>query len=56
MDIERSAEEINAVRDHAWESMERGRSRYPGMTFEEGVAGALDWVTGERDEPPLDEN
>ena len=30
------------------------RSRWPGMSYEQGVSQALRWVLGETDEPPMD--
>ena len=27
-------------------------SKYPGMTYEQGIVEALRWVLGEQDEPP----
>lgn len=29
--------------------------RYPGMSYEDGVRDALDWVLGNEPNPPLDE-
>lgn len=29
--------------------------RYPGMTYEEGVRDTLLWVTGDREDPPMEE-
>lgn len=33
---------------------ERGESKVPGMTYEEGVDAALRWAIGEAEEPPMD--
>jgi hypothetical protein len=30
-------------------------TRWPGTTFEQGVHAALQWATGETDEPPVAE-
>lgn len=30
----------------------RGRSKYPGMTYEDGLRDALDWVCDNADEDP----
>ncbi|HEY4065160.1 MAG TPA: hypothetical protein VGM30_24830 [Puia sp.] len=32
----------------------RNKSLFPGMTFEEGVIAALQWVTGQSKEKPMD--
>ena len=31
-----------------------GRSRYPGMSYEEGVRVGIEWALGLADEPPFD--
>jgi hypothetical protein len=36
--------EIDAVRNAALDQMDKGGSAYPGMSYEEGVAVALDWA------------
>lgn len=53
--IKRSDDEINDVMNRAAEGMEGG-GRWPGMSFEEGVHQALNWVTGGTDENPMSEN
>ena len=35
------------------ESRSRAGTRYPGMSYEEGVRDALEWIVGDRDEAPL---
>lgn len=45
MVLARSDEEINQVLDWAAEGEDQG-SHYPGMSYEEGVRAALDWVLG----------
>lgn len=49
-------DQIDEVTNDAWDSINEGTSRYRGMTYEEGVRAALDWVTGETDESPFEEN
>ncbi len=51
--IKRTNDEIDGQLNTCYEQMDAGGSRYPGMTFEEGVQQALDWVTGTLDEAPL---
>lgn len=36
-------------------SLETGGSRWPGMTYEQGVSAALRWATGEEEIPPMEE-
>jgi hypothetical protein len=45
-------EQIDKAIDKAMES--EGRSRWPGMTYEQGVDAALRWATGASDEAPMD--
>lgn len=48
-DVEEELNEMTArVADHDL--------RYPGMSYEEGVRDALQWVLGERDVPPSDDD
>ncbi len=48
--------EINDAADRAADMCaaadKKGRSKYPGMTYEEGVRAALDWACGNQDEDP----
>lgn len=46
--------EIDEVRNAAEDSVAQGGSNFPAMTYEEGVAYALRWVT-EGGESPLEE-
>ena len=39
-------EEIDNVLNQCVESEEEGASRWPGMTFEQGVKAALEWMQG----------
>jgi len=49
--IKRSDEEIDAAVNWAFDAEESG-SRYPGMSYENGVQAALDWVVGNTDDRP----
>lgn len=48
-------EEIDEENNRACEQTERGGSTCPGQSYEEGVAAALDWVSGNREDKPMDE-
>jgi len=52
----RSEDEINLQMDKAQESISEGGSKWPGMTYEQGVRAALDWVTEGDDVPPMEED
>ena len=42
--------EIDEVIGNCLDQMEQGSSKYPGMSYEEGVEAALRWVTGDSDD------
>jgi len=42
--------EIDAVLGRCCDAMDSG-SRFPGMSYEEGVKAALDWMQGDGDNP-----
>lgn len=48
------ADRIAEVRDEAMLLAIEGKSKWPGMSYEQGVEAALDWVLGERDESPME--
>jgi len=49
--MKRTPEEIEAQINWATGGIVEG-TRYPGMSYEEGVSTALRWVTGETDDRP----
>ena len=46
--------EINDVLNECAESEEFGESKYPGMTYEQGVKAAIEWMQGYGDNPLVD--
>jgi hypothetical protein len=42
---------INKVYDH----LDAGTSAFPGMSYEEGVRAAIDWMTGDTLENPMED-
>jgi hypothetical protein len=48
----RSETEIQDQASEALSIMDQG-SKVPGMSYEEGVHAALQWVLGDTDEPPI---
>ena len=46
MEITRSNKEINDLLDKCYEAENNGESQYPGMSYEEGIKAAIEWVTG----------
>jgi hypothetical protein len=55
MQIKINKIEIDEQIREASDSIDDG-SNFPGMTYEEGVIAALDWVLGNREESPMSEN
>ena len=53
--MERSQEEIAEQLDRAVQAQVDGESRWPGMSYEEGVDAALRWVTGESNDLPMED-
>ena len=49
--IVRSKEEIDRVLDWAIEGQDQG-SRFPGMSYEDGIRETIDWLTGYSDDAP----
>ena len=49
--IKRTEEEINEVRNWAADAMDTG-SRYPGMSYEEGIEAMAAWMLGDIDDRP----
>lgn len=42
--VGRTDEEIDKVMNEAAEQRDKGGSRWPGMSYEEGVLAALEWI------------
>ncbi len=52
---ERSEEEIDEQVNKATENINTVGSAWRGMSYEQGVRDALDWVTSNSDDPPMDQ-
>ena len=50
----RSQEEIEEQQDRCQEGREKG-SKYPGMSYEEGILVTIDWLFGDTDEKPMED-
>lgn len=51
-DEEEMDEQINL----AYESKDEYGSRWPGMSYEDGVIAALSWAKGDEEAEPMEEN
>lgn len=47
--------EIDKIIERCVECENNNESLYPGMTYEQGVRAAIEWMTGETNESPLEE-
>ena len=55
MAVVRSTEEIEAVKAEAEKAQAKG-TKYPAMTYEDGVTETLRWLTGETDASPMSDD
>ena len=53
-EIKRNDDDIAHLEAWAIRAMENG-TQYPGMTYEDGVREALDWLFGRSDNSPADD-
>lgn len=51
----RSPDEVDEQLNAAADGMDNG-SKWPGMSYEQGVDAALRWVTGITDDKPMEDN
>jgi hypothetical protein len=52
--IERTDEEIEDLLDKVVDSFNNG-TNFPGMSYEQGIMYAIQWLTGQSDDNPLSE-
>ena len=48
-------DQIQALADKASDIINTGTTRFRGMTYEEGIRKALEWVLGNAEETPLED-
>lgn len=53
--MERTRDEIEAVRARAAAQVNDGGSSWPGMSYEQGVENALAWAVGDIDDNPMED-
>lgn len=46
-------EQIDEVVDKCCTQIQQGGSKYPGMSYEQGLRDAIDWLTGDSEDIPL---
>lgn len=52
--IERKDEEIDSLLNDCAAQIDKGGTKYRGMTYEQGIEAALRWVTDKDQEAPLE--
>lgn len=55
MEIIPSQTEIDDVLNQCSESADSGRSKFPGMSYEQGVEAAILWMQGNSDTNPMED-
>ena len=53
MEIVRTEKEINQLLNEYVEAEEMGTTKFPGMTFEQGLKEAIEWLSGDSNCYPL---
>jgi hypothetical protein len=53
--VARTDDEVDAQLNLAMESANSGRSRWPGMSYEQGVDAAIRWLIGDVEDPPMED-
>ncbi len=49
-------EEIDKQLNKAYDQVDRGGSKWPGMSYEQGVIAAIDWVRGYSSDLPMEDD
>lgn len=55
MGVTPTDDEIEEQLEAAYEQREAGGTRWPAMTFEEGVIAAIEWMAGDTEDAPMDD-
>ena len=53
--VARSNEEIDKAMNDAAEQTDKGGSKWPGQSYEEGVKAALGWIIGDYEDNPMED-
>lgn len=48
-------DQINEVLNECADSADSGRSKFPGMSYEQGVEAAIRWMQGDYDTNPMED-
>ena len=55
INVVRTSDEVNEVLNAVAVKINQGCSKFPGMTYEEGVRAAIDWLVGDIDDNPMED-
>jgi hypothetical protein len=55
INVVRTSDEVDEVLNAVAVKIDQGRSRFPRMTYEEGVRAAIDWLKGDIDDSPIED-
>lgn len=55
MEIVRTEQEIWDLLNQCADAENDGVSNYPGMTYEQGIKAAIEWITGDTEDHPINE-
>ena len=55
MKIVRTEQEVNQLLNECVEAEEMGTTKFPGMTYEQGLKDAIEWLCGDSSCYPLDD-
>lgn len=51
----RSTEDVDDLLNEVQDFIERGTTKFSGMTYEQGVEAAIRWLRGDCDDRPMDD-
>ena len=51
-----TSDEIDEALNAAYDQTDQGGSRWPGMSYEDGVIAAIEWMRGNRTESPMEDD
>lgn len=54
-EIVRSQEEIDDVLNKVSDQLDEGGSKFPGMSYEDGLRSMQAWLVGDSDDHPMDD-
>lgn len=52
--ITRTQDQIDDILNECSELIDEGTSKFPGMTYEQGVEAAIRWMSGDEDTSPME--